>query len=161
MTDDQSVSLSLCHTTIWEPPPICLIFSKIIFWHGFFWCRTPSLTRGRVCSLQLLLDLAGSVFLEFEFLGTHHHIFTVSKLNPLPPSKRPCYCSYLPQEMFSPDLPPESWFWCWSSSKYYIVIQFVPHRKHNVTSTNANQLMLFNQTANIYYKNHKNKLCSP
>jgi hypothetical protein len=34
----------------------------------------PSLTRGRVCSLQLLLDLASSVILGFKSSATHDDI---------------------------------------------------------------------------------------
>jgi hypothetical protein len=37
-------------------------------------CGEPSLTRGRVCRLQLLLDLASAVILRSESLGTHDHI---------------------------------------------------------------------------------------
>jgi hypothetical protein len=35
---------------------------------------TSSLTRGWVCSLQLLLVLASAVILRYNSLGTHHHI---------------------------------------------------------------------------------------
>jgi hypothetical protein len=37
-------------------------------------CGTPSLTRGRVCRLQLLLALARAVILWSESKGTHDHI---------------------------------------------------------------------------------------
>jgi hypothetical protein len=37
-------------------------------------CGAPSLTRGRVCRLQLLLVLASAVIFEFESRGTHVHI---------------------------------------------------------------------------------------
>jgi hypothetical protein len=37
-------------------------------------CGAPSLTRGRVCLLYMLLALANAVFLGFESLGTHDHI---------------------------------------------------------------------------------------
>jgi hypothetical protein len=39
-----------------------------------YWCGAPSLTRGRICSLQLLLGLASAVFLEFESLEANDHI---------------------------------------------------------------------------------------
>jgi hypothetical protein len=38
------------------------------------WFGAPSLTRGRVCRLQLLLVLASAVFLGSESLGTRGHI---------------------------------------------------------------------------------------
>jgi hypothetical protein len=38
------------------------------------WCGAFSLTRGRVCRLQSLLDLASSVIVESESLGTRDHI---------------------------------------------------------------------------------------
>jgi hypothetical protein len=37
-------------------------------------CRTPSLTRGRVCRSYMLLALASAVFLGFESLGTRDHV---------------------------------------------------------------------------------------
>jgi hypothetical protein len=40
----------------------------------FCWCGAPSLTRGLVCRLQLLLALASVVILGFESRGTHGHI---------------------------------------------------------------------------------------
>jgi hypothetical protein len=38
------------------------------------WCRAPSLTRGRVCRLQLLLVLASAVILGSECRETQDHI---------------------------------------------------------------------------------------
>jgi hypothetical protein len=38
------------------------------------WCEALSLTRGRVCRLQLLLVLASAVILRSESRGTHDHI---------------------------------------------------------------------------------------
>jgi hypothetical protein len=40
------------------------------------WCGTLSLTRGRVCRLQLLLVLASAVIRGSESRGTHDHIVT-------------------------------------------------------------------------------------
>jgi hypothetical protein len=39
-----------------------------------YWCAAPSLTRERVCRLQLLLVLASTVILGSESLGTHDHM---------------------------------------------------------------------------------------
>jgi hypothetical protein len=38
------------------------------------WCGALSLTRGRVCSLLLLLALASAVILRSQFSGSHVHI---------------------------------------------------------------------------------------
>jgi hypothetical protein len=38
------------------------------------WCGALSLTRGRVCHLQLLLALASAIILRSESRGTHDHI---------------------------------------------------------------------------------------
>jgi hypothetical protein len=40
----------------------------------FYFSGAPSLTRGRVCLLYMLLVLASVVFLGSESLGTHDHI---------------------------------------------------------------------------------------
>jgi hypothetical protein len=41
------------------------------------WCLAPSLTRGRVCRLQLLLALASAVSFGSEFGGTRDHIYSL------------------------------------------------------------------------------------
>jgi hypothetical protein len=47
----------------------------IIVWQlRVSWCWALSLTRGRVCRLQLLLALASAVILGFKTLGTRVHI---------------------------------------------------------------------------------------
>jgi hypothetical protein len=66
------------------------------------WCVAPSLTRGLVCRLQLLLAFANAVILGPESLETHDHILLFQILD-------------------SPNL---------NSSNLYIKIQFIPHRKH-------------------------------
>jgi hypothetical protein len=42
----------------------------LLSWHGLVFCGAPSLTRGRVCLLYMLLALASTVFLGSESLGT-------------------------------------------------------------------------------------------
>jgi hypothetical protein len=42
--------------------------------YGLVLCGAPSLTRGWVCLLYMLLALASAVFLRSESLGTHNHI---------------------------------------------------------------------------------------
>jgi hypothetical protein len=41
-----------------------------------------------------------------------------------------------------------------ASSKQYIKIHFVPHRKHYVSATKPNRLMLFRETVAVYCENH-------
>jgi hypothetical protein len=69
-TDGQSASLS------WNKAPNWGLRSDFItVWQLWvYWCGALSLTRGRVCHLQLLLALASEVILESEPLGTHDHI---------------------------------------------------------------------------------------
>jgi hypothetical protein len=48
---------------------------KITFWQSrASFCGAPSLTRGWVCLLYMLLALASAVFLRSEFLGTRDHV---------------------------------------------------------------------------------------
>jgi hypothetical protein len=44
----------------------------------------PSLTRGQICSLQLLLNLASAVFLGSQSLETHDHILLSQFSGPSP-----------------------------------------------------------------------------
>jgi hypothetical protein len=95
-TDGQSASLSWRQSPIWDPRPNFLLLSLIIFRQlHICWCGAPSLTRGRVCSLHLLMDLA---------CRTYDHIFTVSNLI-LPQSGEQGSCIYLPQEQDNPGIP--------------------------------------------------------
>jgi hypothetical protein len=74
-TDGQSASLSWCQAPIWDPRPIFLLLSLIILRQlRVCWCWAPSLTRGRICSFQLLLGLASAVFVGPESRGTEGHI---------------------------------------------------------------------------------------
>jgi hypothetical protein len=69
-TDVQSASLSWCQAPIWGRWEHFDTVRQL--W--FCWCGAPSSTRGRVCSLQLLLCLANAVILEFDSRRTHDHI---------------------------------------------------------------------------------------
>jgi hypothetical protein len=42
--------------------------------YGIVFCGAPSLTRGRVCLLYMLLALASAAFLGSKSLGTCNHI---------------------------------------------------------------------------------------
>jgi hypothetical protein len=60
------------------------------------WCGPPSLTRGRVCRLQLLLVLASAVILGFDSPGTHDYILLSHSRLPQPGGPGPRV--YIPQE---------------------------------------------------------------
>jgi hypothetical protein len=58
--------------------PNFLLLSVIIFRQlRVCSCGAPSLTRGRVCTFQLLLGIASAVFLGSESRGTHEHYLPV------------------------------------------------------------------------------------
>jgi hypothetical protein len=56
----KSASLSWCQAPIWDPRPIFLLLSSIIFRQLRVSCEAPSLTRSRVCSFQFLLGIASA-----------------------------------------------------------------------------------------------------
>jgi hypothetical protein len=66
----QSVSKCWCRAPSGARDQIFVTLSKLR--SGF--CGAPSLTRGRVCLLYMLLALASVFFLESESLGTRDHI---------------------------------------------------------------------------------------
>jgi hypothetical protein len=70
MIDRRSVGHSLLVSSS-HLRPTTRIFSCQKF--NGFWCGALSLTRGRVCRLQLLLLLARAVILGSESCGTHDH----------------------------------------------------------------------------------------
>jgi hypothetical protein len=68
-TDGQSTSLSWCEAHIWAQDKIFITVRQL--W--VCWCGAPSVTRGWVCRLQLLLVLVSAVILRSESRGTHDH----------------------------------------------------------------------------------------
>jgi hypothetical protein len=68
--DGQSISKSWCRAPSGAHDQI---FSTVWQLRSCF-CEAPSLTRGRVCLLYMLLVLASVVFLGSETLGTRDHI---------------------------------------------------------------------------------------
>jgi hypothetical protein len=70
-TDGKPASLSWYKAPIWGLRPD-LYYSYDNY--GFFSCGAPSLTRGRVWLLYMLLALASAIFLWSESLGTRDHI---------------------------------------------------------------------------------------
>jgi hypothetical protein len=87
-TDSRSASPSWCQAPIWDPRPVFL--SLGIFFRQLQVCYfvAPSLTRGRVCNLLLLLVLASVFPLGSESRGTQAHIL-LSKFLRLPQPGRP------------------------------------------------------------------------
>jgi hypothetical protein len=68
---------------------------------GFFLCGAPSLTRGRMCRLQLLLVLASAVIVVFKSRGTHDCIFLSQiRESPQPGGRGPLI--YIPRERSGP-----------------------------------------------------------
>jgi hypothetical protein len=64
-TDCQSASLSWCQAPIWGLRPLFITVRHL----QACWCGALSLTRERVCRLQLLLVLAEQTFLEPSLTG--------------------------------------------------------------------------------------------
>jgi hypothetical protein len=69
-TDGQSASLSWCQVSSGAQGQILITVRQL----RVCWCGAPSLTRERVCRLQLLLVLTSAVILGSESRGTHDHI---------------------------------------------------------------------------------------
>jgi hypothetical protein len=76
-TDSQSVSLSWYKAPIWAYDQIFIAIrnTEYVGQLRVCWYGALSLTRGRVCRLQLLLVLASAVILGSESLGTRDHIY--------------------------------------------------------------------------------------
>jgi hypothetical protein len=70
LTVGRSVSKSRCRAPFGDHDQIFITVWKL--WSSF--CEAPSLTRGRVCLLYMLLYLANAIFLGSESLGTRDHI---------------------------------------------------------------------------------------
>jgi hypothetical protein len=70
-TDDQSISKSWCLAPSGAHDQIFITLWQLLSW----FVGAPSLTRGRVCLLYMLLALVSVVFLGFESLGTRYHFY--------------------------------------------------------------------------------------
>jgi hypothetical protein len=68
-TNQVKVTLRLTVSQFWCPAPPDIYYSLT----RSCFCRTPSLTRGRVCLSYMLLALTSAVFLGSESLGTRDH----------------------------------------------------------------------------------------
>jgi hypothetical protein len=67
--DGQSASLSWCQPPSGVQDNVFVTVRQL----RVCWCGTPSLTSGRVCSLELLLVIASAVIIGSYSLGTHDH----------------------------------------------------------------------------------------
>jgi hypothetical protein len=91
-TDGQSVSKSWCRAPSGAPDQIYITIWQL----RSCFCGAPSLTRGRVCLLYMLLTLASAVFLGSESLGTRDRIL-LSQIWDFPFRPCPCVLSVAPQ----------------------------------------------------------------
>jgi hypothetical protein len=98
MTDSQSPSLLWCQATIRAHDIFSLDNCGCYF-------MAPSLTRGRICNLLLLLGLTSAVPLRSESRGTQDHIL-LSQFLKLPQPGGPGPHSYIPQELQSDNQSP-------------------------------------------------------
>jgi hypothetical protein len=104
-TDGQSASLPWNEAPIWGLRPDFITVREMrICWHGAL-----SLTRGRVCRLQLLLALAGAVILGSESLGTCDHILLSQIWDPPPPTWRASSSHLYPPGTGWPSYTPKHW----------------------------------------------------
>jgi hypothetical protein len=99
-TDGQSASLSWCQAPIWGTWPD-LYYSQL----RVCWCETPSLTKGLVCSLELLLCLASAVNLGSESRRTLTIVYCLKYLS-LPQPAGPGPRTYITQEQGGPVILP-------------------------------------------------------
>jgi hypothetical protein len=104
-TDGQSANQPWYQATTWDPWPIFFSFFLEIAFRQLrvCYCGAPSLPRGRVCNLQLLLSLASAVFLGSEFRRTHGPFFY--SYFRLPQSGGPGSHICFPQEQVNPVIP--------------------------------------------------------
>jgi hypothetical protein len=152
-TDGQSASLSWCQATIRARDQFYFLL-EIFFRHlRVCYFVAPSLTRGRVCNLMLLLGITSAVPLWYESRGTQDCILLSQFLRLFQPGG-PGPRIYIPQEQGGPVIPPPTVFpfhrllrlaglqWRYSyppphgpsHRKHYVLrygyAHFVPYRKH-------------------------------
>jgi hypothetical protein len=104
--DRRSVGQSVLVTGTHQGPATnCYSFFLIIFRQmRVCWLWAPSLTRGRFCSLQLLLGLSSTAFLGFESLRTYEYIL-LSQLWDSPNFEGQVRVFSFPPEQGSPVIP--------------------------------------------------------
>jgi hypothetical protein len=119
-------------------PPVCLgvrhpsgthdqfFFLLEIFFRQLRVCYfvPPSLMRGWICNLLLLLVLISVVLLGSVFRGTQDHIL-LSQFLRLPQLGDPSPRIYIPKEQCGPDIPLGTWFNAWLKSDIFRMTQNV------------------------------------
>jgi hypothetical protein len=108
-TDSQSASLSWCQATIRAREQFFFLLKIFLRQSRVCYFVAPSLTRGRVCNLLLLLGLASAVILWSESCGTQDQIL-LSPFLRLPQPGGPGPRIYIPQEQGGPVIPPGTGF---------------------------------------------------
>jgi hypothetical protein len=106
MTDSQSASLSWCQATIRAHDQFFFLLEIFLRQLRVCYFMAPSLTRGRVCNLLLLLGLASAVSLGSESRGTQDHIL-LSHFFRNPNLEGQVLVFIPPKEQGVPVLPPE------------------------------------------------------
>jgi hypothetical protein len=102
-TDSQCSSLSWCQPAFWAQDQIFVTVRHF----RVCCCGAPSLMRGRVCRLQLLLVLASAVILGSDSRGTHDHILLFQiQYSPNLEGQVPVF---IPQEQGGRVIPPRHW----------------------------------------------------
>jgi hypothetical protein len=96
MTDCQWASLSWCQATLWTSAQFFFLLECFLRHLRVCYFMAPSLTRGRVCNLLLLLGHASALPLGFESLEIREHIL-LPQLFSLPHPGRPGPHIYIPQ----------------------------------------------------------------
>jgi hypothetical protein len=92
-TDGRSISKSWCRAPSGAHDQICITVWQL----RSCFCEAPSLTRGRVCRLYMLLALVSALFLGSESLGTRDRIL-LSQFWDFPWSGFPVICQDGPTE---------------------------------------------------------------
>jgi hypothetical protein len=95
---------------------------------------------GWFCYLQLLLVLASAVILGPKSRGTHDHIL-LSQIRDSPNLEGQVLVFISPRNRVA------------HSSELYLNMQFLPHRKHCISVTKTNWLMLCKEIIAVYFEN--------
>jgi hypothetical protein len=122
-TDGQLASLSWCQAPSRAQNQIFVTVRQL--W--VCWCGAPSLTRGWVCHLQLLMVLASTVILRSESHRTQDYVYCFRFETPptwgarspylyLPGTRWPNYTPIATQSHITTNSQSASWLWCQTPS---------------------------------------------
>jgi hypothetical protein len=106
-TVSRPVCVGVRHPPIWCPWPDFITVRQL----RACWCGAPSVTRGRVCNLQLLMVLASEVIRRSQSHGTHDDVrIILSQIRESPTWNVKSTYFFIPQENGRPVLPPGTGF---------------------------------------------------